>query len=51
MREIAAIPMVAKLFGFARVTEDLRKFLSAAIEHAVEKRVVLIDGEFLKISN
>jgi len=45
----AAIIMVAKLFGFTRVTEDMRKFLSAAIEYALEKEVVVKDGVFLKV--
>ncbi|MGK9119067.1 DUF3320 domain-containing protein [Olivibacter jilunii] len=43
-----AVPLIAKLFGFARVMEDMRKQLLDRIDDAVEKGVVIKEGDFLK---
>ena len=42
------MPFVAKMFGFSRVTEDMRKELLKAVELSVERGVVVKDGELLK---
>lgn len=44
-----AVPLVAKLFGFSRVTEDMRKQVLDVIDDAVIKGVVVKEGDFLKI--
>lgn len=44
----AAVPFVAKLFGFSRVTEEMRKDLLKVIELSVEKGMVVREGELLK---
>jgi len=46
----AAVPFVAKLFGFGRVTEDLKDDILHAIELSLDKDHVYMDGEFLKKS-
>ena len=44
-----AVPLIAKVFGYARVTEDMKSHLLKVIEEAVKKEVVIKDGGFLKI--
>lgn len=44
-----AVPLVAKLFGFSRVTGDIRNYLLKSIESAVASGAVIKEGEFLKI--
>ncbi|MEX2592624.1 MAG: DUF3320 domain-containing protein [Anditalea sp.] len=44
----AAAPLIAKIFGFSRVTEEMRKFLLESIEASVSEGIVGKDGEFLK---
>jgi len=44
----AAVPFVAKLFGFSRVTEEMRKDLLKVIELSVEKGMVVKEVELLK---
>ena len=44
----AAVPFVAKMFGFARVTEEMKKEILTAVELCVEKGMVSRDGELLK---
>lgn len=46
----AAVPFVAKLFGFARVTEEMRKEILGWIDLAVTAEIVKSDGGFLKIN-
>ena len=46
----AAVPFVAKMFGFARATEDIRKEILKAVDLSVEKGMVIKDGELLKLS-
>ena len=45
-----AVPFIAKLFGFSRVTEDMRRYIMEAIAHATTSGVVFQDGSFLKMS-
>ncbi|RAJ33015.1 DUF3320 domain-containing protein [Pedobacter cryoconitis] len=45
-----AVPLIARLFGFNRVTEDLRKELLNSIDAGVEKGLVAKDGAYLKIN-
>ncbi len=44
-----AVTLIAKLFGFARVTEDMRKHILQSIKKAVKSEIVKKDGEFLKL--
>lgn len=44
-----AIPLISKLFGFSRVTEDMKKYLLESIESAITSGVVIREGEFLKV--
>lgn len=43
-----AVPLIAKLFGVNRVTEDVRRDLGIAIEMSVARGVVIRDGDYLK---
>jgi very-short-patch-repair endonuclease len=44
----AAVPFIAKLFGFARVTEELKKDILAAIELSLAQNIIIKEGDFLK---
>lgn len=44
-----AVILIAKLFGFARVTEDMRNHILLSIVKAVKSEIVKKDGEFLKL--
>jgi very-short-patch-repair endonuclease/DNA polymerase III delta prime subunit len=44
----AAFPLVARLLGFSRVTEDMRNDLLQVIEQTVQSTTVIKDGELLK---
>jgi len=46
----AAIPLVAKMLGFSRVTEEMRKAMQEIIHISVQKKIVLLDGVLLKVS-
>lgn len=48
IQQETAVPLIAKLFGINRVTEDVRKELSAAIDLTLERGIVIKDGEYLK---
>jgi len=43
-----AVPLIAKLFGVNRVTEDVRKDLGIAIDMSVGRGIVIKDGDYLK---
>jgi hypothetical protein len=45
----AAIPVIAKTLGFARVTEDLKTDLQEAIEKALVDGIIYQDDEWLKV--
>lgn len=45
----AVVPFVAKMFGFSRVTEEMKNDLLAVIEETVEKGEIRREGELLKI--
>lgn len=45
-----AVPLIAKLFGFARVTEDMKQSILEHLQTAVAEQVVIQDGEWLKIT-
>ena len=47
--EDAVVPIVARLFGFARVTEEIKQVLLEAIRIALEGGEVQKDGLYLKI--
>lgn len=44
-----AVVLISKLFGFARVTEDMRNHILKSIEDAITNKVVIKDGEFIKL--
>jgi superfamily I DNA and/or RNA helicase len=44
-----AVILIAKLFGFARVTEDMRNHILQSIKKAVKSEIVKKDGDFLKL--
>lgn len=46
----AAVPLVAKLFGFLRVTEDMRREIASVINLAITKGFVKKEGELLKVN-
>jgi hypothetical protein len=43
-----AVPIIARLFGFSRVTEEMKKDLLVALEENVSKGMISKDGELLK---
>lgn len=45
----SAIPLIAKLFGFGRVTEDVRKAILSTIDNAIAIGTITNDGDILKI--
>ncbi|PWV53866.1 DUF3320 domain-containing protein [Chitinophaga sp. S165] len=46
---VAAIPVIAKTLGFARVTEDLRTDLQEVVEMALANGTIYQDDEWLKV--
>jgi very-short-patch-repair endonuclease/DNA polymerase III delta prime subunit len=46
-----AVPVVARMFGFLRVTEKMKQGILEAIDSSVKKKIVLKDGELLKPIN
>ncbi|TCC99951.1 DUF3320 domain-containing protein [Pedobacter psychroterrae] len=44
-----AVPLIAKMFGFSRVTEDMKNEILTAIETSLARSIVEMDGEFLKL--
>lgn len=44
-----AVILIAKLFGFARVTEDMRNHILQCIKQAIVLEIIKKDGEFLKL--
>jgi very-short-patch-repair endonuclease len=44
----AAVPLVAKMFGFSRVTEEMRREIVNVINLAINKGVVKKEGELIK---
>ncbi|MDK0575362.1 hypothetical protein P6P35_16085, partial [Clostridium perfringens] len=44
----ATIPYIAKMFGFARVTDDIKKEIMSAINLSIKNKKVFLDGEYLK---
>jgi len=49
IQQDTAVPLIAKLFGINRVTEDVRKELSTAIDLTLARGIVVKDGEYLKV--
>jgi very-short-patch-repair endonuclease/DNA polymerase III delta prime subunit len=45
----AAIPVIAKTLGFARVTEDLKNDLIIAVQRSLDHGIIQQDGEWLKV--
>lgn len=45
----AAIPIVAKLFGFNRLTDELKTELTQVIQGAVNQRIIHHEGDLLKM--
>lgn len=46
-----AIPLVARLLGFARATEEMRKYILGAVECSMQQGEIVNIGELLKIKN
>ncbi|MDI6034702.1 DUF3320 domain-containing protein [Flavobacterium sp. LB2P84] len=44
-----AVVLISKLFGFSRVTEDMRNHILKSIEDAITSNVVIKDGKFIKL--
>jgi very-short-patch-repair endonuclease len=49
IQQETAVPLIAKLFGINRVTEDVRKELSGAIDLTLARGIVVKDGDYLKV--
>ncbi|AHM62896.1 DNA/RNA helicase [Flammeovirgaceae bacterium 311] len=46
-----AVPLIARLFGFSRVTEDIKQELLQAIEQSLQERVIVQDGAWLRMTD
>ncbi|MET4137962.1 DUF3320 domain-containing protein [Pedobacter sp. UYP1] len=46
-----AVPLIARLFGFNRVTEDIRKELLIILDSSIDNGLVATDGVYLKINS
>lgn len=44
----SAVPLIAKIFGYSRVTEDMRRSILESVHNALENRKITKDGDFLK---
>ncbi|WP_026770543.1 DUF3320 domain-containing protein [Asinibacterium sp. OR53] len=44
----AAIPIIAKMFGWLRVTEEMRESIQANINTAITNNIIALDKEWLK---
>ncbi|RFS20523.1 DUF3320 domain-containing protein [Chitinophaga silvatica] len=44
-----AVPMVSKLLGFTRVTEDIKEEVNKVIDVSIEEKVLEQEGDFLKL--
>jgi hypothetical protein len=44
----ALVPLVARMFGFTRSTEEMRREILKVVELSVDKGMVVKDGELLK---
>ena len=47
----AAVPFVARIFGFNRVTEEMKAEIIGMIGRALDQSIVYQEGEFLKVFN
>lgn len=45
-----AVPLIAKLFGFTRVTEEMKQSILEHLQTAVAEEVIIQDGDWLKIT-
>ena len=45
-----AVPLIAKMFGFNRVNEEMKNYILQSINKGVQEKKVLLDGELLKCS-
>ena len=46
----AAVPFIAKTFGFVRVTEEMKEEILNAIRHSLVMKKIQKEGELLKLS-
>jgi len=44
----SAVPLISKIFGYSRVTEDMRASILESIKYAIESEKITKDGDFLK---
>ena len=43
-----AVPFIARMFGYSRVTEEIKEEILKAIDISVENKLVQKEGELLK---
>jgi Superfamily I DNA and RNA helicases and helicase subunits len=46
-----AVPLVAKVLGFARATEEMRKYILESVEFSIQQGNIVKTGELLKMKN
>jgi very-short-patch-repair endonuclease len=44
-----AVPLIARLLGFSRVTEDMKQELLQAVEQSIQEGVIMLDGDWLRM--
>lgn len=47
----AVVPIVTRIFGFARVTEDMKAEIRIMINRAIQQKNIILNGSLLKINN
>jgi very-short-patch-repair endonuclease len=47
----AVVPLVARIFGFARVTEDMKADIIGMIGRSLQQQTIFHDGDLLKVNN
>lgn len=45
----SAVQLIAKIFGYSRVTEDMRNSILESVNYAIASKIITKDGEFLKL--
>ena len=44
-----AVPFIAKMLGFARVTEDMKTDILEIIQRCIDQKLIYREGQFLKL--
>jgi hypothetical protein len=51
IQPVAAVPFIARLFGFSRVTEDMKDEILTAVKKCLSEKTIQKEGDLLKLVN